>query len=98
MIAPKTRKKSQKPSAENSRLKMKLMLKNGNDHLKKIDNKTGQLANPAFFNFPKENKLSDDTIFDKMHTRIKKLPYYDQIQVLIMYCTKTGNEIKKILL
>jgi len=82
-----------------SKIRMTILLKNGNDHLK-YSRANGVKSNPVWYSHLKYNSMAFDKIAEKMEIRLSKnTELAGAAQVLLFY--KNGdrnNHIKKVLL
>lgn len=69
-----------------SKVRMTVMLKNGNDELKFKSGNSDKLFNPVWYSYLKYNRYDENRIADKMAERIKLNPKYaGKVQQLRFY-------------
>jgi hypothetical protein len=78
-----------------SRIRMAIMLKNGNNHLK-TSGPNGRLNNPVWYNYYSKNRKPDNIIIAGMVQRLSTSDYAGKFNVLLFFDNLTGTQIQKI--
>ena len=74
-----------------SKVKMCILLKNGNDHLK-YRNSRGKLSNPVWYSLLKHNNKSEVQLIEGMLRRFSESPLVSSANMLIFY--QNGNNVE----
>ena len=80
-----------------SRLKMVILLKNRNNHLKIVTN-SGRMINPVWYSILSKDNKPLESLINKMISRYEESIYHGKANKLIFYDNSTKQSIREVIL